>query len=69
MVETVFRSLEIKQLKFNRLGRSKDEIMAKINELYGEKLEVTITDQEIVVKGDLHNHRKRKLLIRYLMGS
>ena len=43
--------------------------MAKIKELFGDTLKVTITDNEIIIRGDLHNHRKRKPLVKYLMGS
>ena len=63
------RTLEIKQLRFDRLGRSKEEIMARIKELFGDTLKVTITDNEIIIQGDLHNHRKRKPLVKYLMGN
>ena len=63
------RTLEIKQLRFDRLGRSREEIMAKIKELFGDTLKVTITDNEIIIRGDLHNHRKRKPLVKYLMGN
>ncbi len=43
--------------------------MAKVKGLFGYTLKVTITDNEIIIKGDLHNHRKRKPLIKYLMGN
>lgn len=65
----VMRSLEIKEIKFDRLGRSEEEIMARIRELFGDTLNVMITAKEIIVRGDLHNHRKRKPLVRYLMGE
>ena len=63
----MMRGLRIIGLRFDRLGRSEEGIMSKIRVLFGDTLKVTITDEEIIIEGDLHDHRKRKTLVRYLV--
>jgi len=69
VIKMVMRSLEIKKLRFDRLDRSEEEIMAKIRKIFGDTLKVTITEKDIIVEGDLHDHRKRKPLLDYLAGD
>ena len=64
----VMRSIEINQISFARKGRDKKKITKKIRELFGESVDITITENDILVKGDMHDHRKRKALVKFLMG-
>ena len=65
----VLRSLEIRKIEFDRLGRNEDEIRNKVQELFGDLVTVTITEKRIIVEGDLHDHRRRKPLLDYLAGE
>lgn len=63
----VWRSLEIKEIIFDRKGKDKESVLAYVKNLFGNKVEVVVDDEKIRVKGDMHNYKKRKTLIKYLM--
>lgn len=63
----VTRTIEINKLSFERKGRNRETILKKIEELFGKKLDVKITENRIEIRGDLRDHRKRNALIGYLI--
>lgn len=67
--EVVEICLEIRRIEFDRLGRSETEIRQKVEDLFGDLVTVTITEESIIIEGDLHDHRRRKPLLDYLAGE
>lgn len=63
------RSIEITKISFNIKNRNKEEVIKKIRKLFGKGIEIYFKQNELSIKGDLHNHKKRKELIKYLIGE
>jgi len=65
----VMRTLEIKEISY-KVDKDKIEtIFSKLKKLYGDKLEIIKDNDEIRVKGDLHNYKRRERILWILSGG
>jgi len=64
----VVRSIEIKGISFDVEKKQQDEMIRKINKLYPD-LEVLQKGNNITVKGDLKNYKRRDMIVYILSGG
>jgi hypothetical protein len=65
----VMRTLEIKEITYAVDKRNKTSIVSKLKKLYRDELEILVKGNEVTVKGDLHNYRRRERIIWILSGG
>jgi len=65
----VMRTIEIKEISYKVGKKDKSKILARLKELYGKELKISIKDNEIRVEGDLHNYKRRERIIWILSGG
>jgi len=61
----VFRTIEIKEISFEVAKEKQKEMVEKINKLYPD-LNVEAKDNTISVRGDLHNYKRRDMIVYIL---
>ena len=64
----VMRTIEIKEISFEVEKERQKDVIKKIKELYPD-LEVSQKGDIVSVSGDLHNYRKRDMIIYILSGG
>ena len=65
----VMRTLEIKEISYNVAKNQIAAVVSKLKTLYGNQLEITIEKEEVKVKGDLHNYKRRERILWILSGG
>ena len=65
----VMRTLEIKEISYRVEIAQLDSIVAELKKLYEDQLEIIINGDEIIVKGDLHNYKRRERILWILSGG
>lgn len=64
----VMRTIEIKEISFDVEEGKKEEIVKKLNQLY-PSLKIKIEGNKVSVSGDLHNYKRRDMIIWILSGG
>ena len=65
----VMRTFEIKELSYIVTPEQVEEILTQLNELYGDELEISVERNEVIIRGDLHNYRRRERILWILSGG
>ncbi len=65
----VMRTFEIKEISYKVDKGQIESIISKLKELYGNILEITAEGDEIRVRGDLHNYKRRERILWVLSGG
>jgi hypothetical protein len=65
----VMRTFEINKITFKVEKKRQNDVMKKLTELYGDKLKITKSGNEISVSGDLHNYKLRRKVLWILSGG
>jgi len=64
----VMRTIDVKKISFEVEKGKITEIIKKIRELYND-LKVTLEGNIVSVSGDLHNYKKRNMILYVLSGD
>lgn len=64
----VMRTIEIKEIAFEVEKERQREAIMKIRQLY-PALSVELNDNTVSVRGDLHNYKRRNMLVWILTGG
>lgn len=62
------RTIDVKKISFEVKKGKITEIIKKIRELYND-LKVTLEGNIVSVSGDLHNYKKRNMILYVLSGD
>ena len=62
------RTIEIKEISFEVEKEKQKEIINKIKKFYPD-LKIEVKDKNISVSGDLHNYKRRDMIIYILSGG
>ena len=65
----VMRTFEINMISFPVEKKRRKEVLKKLKELYGNRLNIKQSGEEIIVSGDLHNYILRRKIIWILSGG
>ncbi|UCF08746.1 MAG: hypothetical protein JSW28_03375 [Thermoplasmata archaeon] len=63
------RTLEVKEIAYKVDKDKIESIISRLRELYGNSLEIAAEGNEIKVRGDLHNYKKRERILWILSGG
>ncbi len=64
----VMRTIEIKEITFEVEKEKQEEVIQKIKEFY-PMLDITAAGDKVTVSGDLHNFKRRDMIIWILTGG
>lgn len=64
----VMRTIEIKEISFDVEKKRQEEVIQKIKEFY-PMLYITTAGDKVTVSGDLHNFKRRDMIIWILTGG
>ena len=64
----VFRTIEIKEISFEVKKERQMEVVEKIKQLYPD-LSVEVKEGNVSVSGDLHNYKRRDMIVYILSGG
>ncbi len=64
----VMRTIEIKEIAFEVEKEKQEEVIQKIKEFY-PMLYITAAGDKVTVSGDLHNFKRRDMIIWILTGG
>ena len=65
----VMRTFEINKISFKVEKKRQKGVIKQLTDLYGDKLKITKTGNEISVSGDLHNYKLRRKILWILSGG
>ncbi len=65
----VWKTYEVKKIMFKVPKKKIPAVIKRINDLYGDQLEVTVEGNEVSVAGDLHNYKRRGRILWILSGG
>ncbi len=64
----VMRTIEIKEISFEVEKEKQKKAVEKIKEFYPD-LKVDVAGEKVSVSGDLHNYKRRNMIIYILSGG
>ncbi|MBL7169715.1 MAG: hypothetical protein ISS48_01725 [Candidatus Aenigmarchaeota archaeon] len=64
----VFRTIEIREISFEVEKKKQKEVVKKVKDLY-PSLEVKVRGKKVSVSGDLHNYKRRDMIVYILSGG
>ena len=65
----VLRTIEMREIGFPVPKGKRAELIEKLNQKYGNELDIHEEDDMVWVRGDLHNRYKRRRILFMLSGG
>ena len=65
----VMRTLEVKEISYKVEKERIENVVSKLKDLYGNQLEIIVENDEVKVRGDLHNYKRRERILWVLSGG
>jgi len=63
------RTLEMREICFKVEKELREKVKKQLEYLYGNELGIFIKGEEVCVRGDLHNYKKRNKILFILSGG